>query len=178
MRKLRTLSIVLTVAAVVLGIFIPALLIPALVVCALLAYASSGESPKRTPRIALAFCLCMCFLAARPSHAQVVSGATPTISPNMVLGGASYGTFTVYGTSLTTVTLGIQGTNDNVHWFALNSAAITAAGTLATTQTVTTTGLFIVNLSGLTGVRFVTSGTFTGTSASVRLVVSANKGLL
>jgi hypothetical protein len=96
----------------------------------------------------------------------------------MVLGGASYGTFTVYGTSLTTVTLGIQGTNDNVHWFALNSAAITAAGTLATTQTVTTTGLFIVNLSGLTGVRFVTSGTFTGTSASVRLVVSANKGLL
>lgn len=92
----------------------------------------------------------------------------------------SSGTVLVYGSALTTITWAIQGSNDGgATWYALNTAAITAPGTLATTETTTSTpSAYLVNLAGITNVRFVTSGTFTATGAFIKLTASGNKGLL
>lgn len=143
--------------------------------------------------------LVLCFVMAAPQlSAQVTnySGQIATMTPNISyaaqtftatgqtgatlnIGGASSGTISVIGSSLTTATWAIQGSNDGgVTFFPLLTAAIAVPGTTATSETTTANSMYIVNVAGLTNVRFVTSGTFTATNIKVKLVVSANKGLL
>lgn len=87
----------------------------------------------------------------------------------------STGTITVTGSSLTTATFAVNGSSDGGKTFyALNISAINAPGTTATTETVTTAGVYQVNLSGITDVEFVTSGTFTATNISITLTASPN----
>jgi hypothetical protein len=75
--------------------------------------------------------------------------------------------------------VGILGSNDGgTTFFPLNMASILAAGTLATTETVTASSLFAVNLAGITHFKFVTSGTFTAASISVKVTGTSVKGIL
>jgi len=98
------------------------------------------------------------------------------------LGGLTSGVIQVTGTDLTTVTFAIQGSIDGgVTWFNLPTAAYPTTAkpsTLAVTQTAAAPTLYVVNLSGITTVRFVTSGTFTATSVAVKLTASSNQGYL
>lgn len=115
---------------------------------------------------------------------------TPTIltaasqnGATLYTGGLSAGTIQVTGVSLTTATWSIQGSNDGAAtWFSLPTAVYPTTAlvsTLAVTETTTATAHYVVNLAGLTNVRFITtSGTFTATSVTFVLVASANKGLL
>lgn len=105
--------------------------------------------------------------------------ATSQTTATINIAGYSYATFEVYGTAITTITLGLQGSNDGgVHWYALNSAVVTAPGTVATTQTATANTLYIANVAGMTNLRFVTSSTFTATGAFVKLIATVSRGLL
>lgn len=142
--------------------------------------------------LSLCILLAACVVAPNAS-AQQIGGVTPFGFPNFSpaaqsftataqtgakinLGGYSSGTIEVYGT-ITTVTFAIQGSNDGgVNWFALPTAVITAPGTLAATQTATAAAMYRVNLAALTNVRFVTSGTFTGTGVFIKITASGNEG--
>lgn len=87
----------------------------------------------------------------------------------------STGTITVTGTSLTTATFAVNGSSDGGKTFyPLNISTINAPATTATTETVTTAGAYQVNLSGITDIEFVTSGTFTATNISLTLTASPN----
>lgn len=91
----------------------------------------------------------------------------------------SSGTITVTGSSLSTVTFAVQGSSDGgATYYALPISTVatpTAAPTL--TVTATSTGLYQINLAGLTHVRFVTSGTFTATNVILTLTASPNASL-
>jgi hypothetical protein len=146
----------------------------------------------RTKRIFLSLFLFACALAT-PAFAQGVSSqpiTNPTFAPpaqsftataqtgaTYVLGGFGSGTIAVTGT-ITTVTFAAQGTTDGVHFFPLLTAAIAVPGTTATTETATANSLYIVNVAGLTGIRFVTSSTFTGTGVTFKFTATSNRGLL
>lgn len=85
----------------------------------------------------------------------------------------------VTGVALSTATIGVLGTTIttpvSTDYFALGSLATAAApATTATTQTVTTATLLYFNCAGLSSVKFITSGTFTATSITIRLTGSVN----
>ena len=84
------------------------------------------------------------------------------------------GTLTITGTALTTATVGVLGSSDNVNYFPINISSITTPSTVATTTTVTANGLYQVVLTGLVGIKFVTSGTFTATNISIVLTANQN----
>jgi hypothetical protein len=87
----------------------------------------------------------------------------------------STGTITVTGSSLTTATFAVKGSSDGgVTFYSINISALNSPATTATTETVTTAGVYQVNLTGLTDVEFVTSGTFTATNISLILTASPN----
>lgn len=136
---------------------------------------------------------------ATPAFAQYYPGSLATMTPNysypaqtftataqtgtaINLGGLTSGIVQVKGTGLTTVTFAVQGSMDGgATWFSLPTATYpttAAPSTLAVTQTATATTQYVVNLAGITNVRFVTSGTFTATSVTLQLTASANKGYL
>jgi hypothetical protein len=95
--------------------------------------------------------------------------------------GSSYtvGSITVAGTSLATATFGVLGSSDNgATYYPLPIYTVgSPATTPATTITVTTNGLYQINLVGLTHVKFVTSGTFTATNLTLTLTASPNGSL-
>jgi hypothetical protein len=121
--------------------------------------------------------------------------ASTTTSALVITGGA-YGTggtktiidntSTLTDTEPISVVFATQGSGNNGGAFTpLNMAVITAAGTLATTETFTAAAtaptvatLYIVNLDALTNVKFVTSSTFTAASISITLTTSNIKGLI
>lgn len=116
-----------------------------------------------------------------PNFSYPAQTFTATAQTGTAIGitGLSTGTILVKGTALTTATFAIQGSNDGgTTWFGLNTAALLVPGTVAATQTATASALYIVNLAGFTNIRFVTSGTFTATSITIKLTGSSNKGLL
>lgn len=97
------------------------------------------------------------------------------------LSGLNAGLFEVKATSLTAVTLAVQGSIDGgVTFFPLAYApyAPTLTPVITSTLAAVPTTLFVVNLAGITNVRFVTSGTFTATGVTIKLTGSSNKGLL
>jgi hypothetical protein len=105
--------------------------------------------------------------------------ATAQTSASFGMPGSSYGVIQIKATAITTVTWAIQGSIDGgVTFFPLNTAAILVPGTVAATETSTANGLYVVNLAGITNVRFVTSSTFTATGLTIKLVTTSNKGLL
>jgi hypothetical protein len=101
------------------------------------------------------------------------------------LGGAASATVEVYGVA-TAATFQIFGSNDGgVNYFGLpfttgayttNVLQVTTAGTFPAYSG--TPALYFVNVAGLTNLKVVSSGTFTGASANVKIVASSNKGLL
>lgn len=109
--------------------------------------------------------------ASQTFTASAQTGATIGLS------GSSYGTISVSGT-FSAATFGVKGSNDGgAHYFPINIATVLAPGTVATTVVASTTSLYQVNLAGLTNVEFVTSGTFTGTSAIIHLTTTSNPGV-
>lgn len=104
------------------------------------------------------------------------------------IGALSTASITVYGTALSTVTWQVlcgDGASPTIHYFGIpyttgavtatyNLTTIVAAGTITTTATTT----YWVNLSGCSSFEIVTSGTFTATSVSMRVVASPNKGII
>lgn len=97
------------------------------------------------------------------SSAIPLSGGT---SPAI---GSSFSSCTVSltGSGLTTVTFGLTGSADGgINYFAVPMATLLAPGTLVTTATATTGGLYRLNCAGLTHLKIVTSGTFTATSVN------------
>lgn len=110
---------------------------------------------------------------------MTASGQTSAAISFAPQGGAySAGTITITGVGLTTATVGVLGSSDGgVTFFPLNIAPITSLTTTATTATITATSLYAVNLATITNLKFVTSGTFTATSITLKLAASPN-GLL
>lgn len=146
-------------------------------------------------------CLGLATCLAPQAHGQAYPGSQNTLLPNysftaqtftansttgdtINIGGLSSGLIQVTGVSLTTATWKIQGSADGgTTWNDLPTAAYPTTTvpitTTAVSQTSTAAGLFCVNLAGLTNVRFATtSGTFTGTSLSLKLTASSNRGYL
>jgi hypothetical protein len=115
--------------------------------------------------------------------AQVFTAASST-GTSIAVGGLRSGLIQVTGVSLTTATWQLQGSVDGgVTWNNLPTAAYPTTTlpitTTAVSQTSTAAGLFVVNLSGMTNLRFATtSGTFTGTSLSLKLTASGNASFL
>lgn len=96
-------------------------------------------------------------------------------SPSGNGGAFAVATISVNGTALTTVTFSVYGSSDGgVTFYALPINAIATPGTIATTATATTAGLYQVNLAGITQVQIRTSGTFTATNATFVLTASPN----
>ncbi len=117
----------------------------------------------------------------------IVSGgsaysAAPT-SATLSNGTATCSGTVVVASALTTATWQVQGSIDGgVKWFTLVTAPYPATTlpitTVAVSQTVTGTKLFVINLAGMTNVRFgTTSATFNATTISLKLTASSNKGL-
>lgn len=149
----------------------------------------------RTKSIYLSLALLLAFAIPAFAGAQGAVASQPTIHPTylpaaqlftataqtgatLTLPAVASGTIAVTGT-ITTVTWAVQGTTDGVHFFAIPTALVSAPGTLAQTETTTTNTLYVVNVAGLTGIRFVTSGTFTATGAvAFKFTATANRGLL
>lgn len=136
-------------------------------------------------------------LAQTPTQAPFFTGGQTSIFPNFSyaaqsftataqtgasigLAGLSSGIIQVKGTVVTSVIFNVQGSIDGgVTWTNLLVAPYAATLVpVATATTATAAGLYVVNLAGITNVRFVTSGTFTGTGVTIKLTGSANKGLL
>lgn len=85
------------------------------------------------------------------------------------------GNIQLTGSSLTTATFGVTASSDNgVTYFAIPICTMAATPVCATTQTATTNAIFTINLTGLTHIKFVTSGTFTATNISLLLTASPN----
>jgi hypothetical protein len=118
------------------------------------------------------------------SYTAQVFTANSSTGATVNVGGLRSGLIQVTGSSLTTATWKIQGSADGgVTWTDLPTAAypttVVPITTTAVSQTSTAAGLFCVNLSGMTNVRFATtSGTFTATSLSLKLTASSNGGYL
>lgn len=111
------------------------------------------------------------FTATSQTSTPITLGQSPSGN------GGSYqlGNITVTGSSLTTATLTVLGSSDGGNsYYALNISPINAPQTVATTVVITTPGIYQVNLSGLTNVKFQTSGTFTATSISIVLTAAPN----
>lgn len=113
-----------------------------------------------------------------PAQSFTASGQTGTVmslgSTSTTASGYSVGTVSLTGTALTTATISVMGSSDNGATFYALPIATVASPTTAATTTVTATasGLYQVNLAGITHVKFVTSGTFTGTSIGLALTAS------
>lgn len=87
----------------------------------------------------------------------------------------------ISGSSLSTVTWAIKCSNDGTNFYSLPTAAMPTTAlpsTLAVTQTTTAAALYLVNVAGCMQVEFVTSGTFTATSVTIKFTGSPAKGLL
>lgn len=156
-------------------------------------HAKEGHILSNMGKALAVFLLCLLTLSSYPQSSLqlntnilfpvVIMTATAQTSTVTHLGqtpggnGGSYsvGTITVKGTSLTTATFAVNGSSDGgVTFFPLNISSINAPGTTTTTQTVTANGIYQVNLSGITDVEYITSGTFTGTSIALTLTASPN----
>lgn len=125
--------------------------------------------------------LALLLAVVTPSFAQTIfplqtftGAATGTIIP--LAASYSAGTITLTATALTTVTFAVQGSADggNTYWPLAISNVASPTTLPASSVTTTASGLYQVNLSGLTHVKFVVSGTFTATA--VNLVLSASNG--
>lgn len=117
------------------------------------------------------------------SYAPMVFTATAQ-TKTQVLGGCSTATISISGTALTTVTWQIFASNDGgTNYYAIpqSTGAFTSNVLTVTTGAATTTTaatLYYANLSGFTIFKIVTSGTFTATNVTAKVVCSANKGLV
>lgn len=136
-------------------------------------------------RSLLLACVSLCIPAATPAqttypgavtirvpayfHDPRVMTATAQTSTAMTVGGAQMGVISAIATSLTTATFAVQGTVDGTNFFPVNVYPLNTPGSPALTTTVTASGLYGCTLTGLMQIRFVTSGTFTGTSLSLQL---------
>lgn len=112
--------------------------------------------------------------------AQSFTAASQTGS-QLGVGGSSYAIIEVNATTITTASFQLLGSIDNgLTYTPLNMAALLAPGTLATTETATTTGtFFIANTTGFTNVKLATtSATFTATGLTIRITTSNIKGLI
>lgn len=159
------------------------------------------EATSYALTVALVVLVAIAALAAPPAAAQAFPGSQNSLLPNysytaqvftanatngatINVGGLRSGLIQVTGSSLTTATWKIQGSADGgTTWTDLPTAAYPTTSvpitTTAVSQTSTAAGLFCVNLSGMTNVRFATtSGTFTATSLSLKLTASSNAGYL
>ena len=100
------------------------------------------------------------------------------VVPSTVGSSFASGNITVTGNSLTSVTFGVLGSADNGKtYFPLIVRPIANPGATGTTVTVTGGGIFQISLGALTHVKFVTSGTFNATSATLLLSASPNAAL-
>lgn len=100
------------------------------------------------------------------------------------IGGFSTATVEIFGVA-TAATLQIKCSNDGgVNYYGIPSTTGTVAtGALqyvapAAFSYTGTPEIFWVNLAGCTNVEVVSSGTFTGASASVQITASSNKGII
>lgn len=110
--------------------------------------------------------------------------ATSTTSAAINLGtvattpkGGSYsaGVIQLTGVGLTVATFGVTGSSDNgVTYFAVPICTVAATPSCATTQTATASANYMINMLGLTHIKYVTSGTFTATSITLLLTASPN----
>lgn len=124
----------------------------------------------------------VCAFAQNPYGNQqfspVVMTATSQTSSPLPLGVSwSAGTITLVGNSLTTATFGVLvSTTDSSpgSFFARSICTVGATSTCATTQTATANGQYQLNLANATYIKFVTSGTFTGTNITLLLTASPN----
>jgi hypothetical protein len=82
-------------------------------------------------------------------------------------GSYSVGNIAVSGVGLTTVTFMVLGSSDGGNtYYALNINAANSPTIVSTTATATVSGLWQVNLVGITDVKISTTGTFTATSVT------------
>lgn len=105
------------------------------------------------------------------------SAATPLGTVATVPKGGSWnsGTIQLTGTALTTATFAAQVSTDNgTTYFAAPICTVAVTPSCALTQTATASGVYTVNLANVTHIRFVTSGTFTGTSINLLLTANPN----
>lgn len=102
-----------------------------------------------------------------------------TTSTSTVGSSYSVGSITVAGTSLTTATFSVMGSSDNgATYHLLPIYSVTSPLNAPTTSvTVTSGGLYQVNLVAITHVEFVTSGTFTATNLTLTFTASPNGNL-
>jgi hypothetical protein len=118
------------------------------------------------------------------SYPAMVFTATAQ-NKTQTIAGASSATVQIFGPA-TAATLQIFASNDGgTNYFAI---PFTAGAYTTNVLQVTTPGTFPaysgtpviywVNVAGMTNLKVATSGTFTGASASVKIVASPNKGLL
>lgn len=115
------------------------------------------------------------FKPATVMTASAQTSAAIQLGQNNKSGSYSAGTVTLTGTALTTATFGVLGSADGgVSYFAIPMNTYADPATLETTFTATTNGIYQVSLAGLTHIKFVTSGTFTGTSIALLLTASPN----
>lgn len=121
-----------------------------------------------------------------PNYSYPVMVFTGTAqNKTQTLAGASSATLQIFGPA-SAATLQVFGSNDGgTNYFAL---PFTAGAYTTNVLQVTTPGtfpayagtpvLYWINVAGMTNLKVATSGTFTGASASVKIVASPNKGLL
>lgn len=112
---------------------------------------------------------------AQSFTATAQTGAIIALNGATGSAGSSYGagTFTVSATSLTTVTLAVQGSSDGgLTYFALPITPLAVGGSQSATVTATAAGLYQISLVGITHVKFVTSGTFTASGLTVTLTAT------
>ena len=112
--------------------------------------------------------------------------ATAQTSPAIALGQAAgagqfYGgsfamaNIEMIGTALTTATIGLLASVDGgVNFFPWPINLPATPTTLVTTATITANAVYQANLSGVTHLQFVTSGTFTATNLVLNLALSPN----
>ncbi len=88
-------------------------------------------------------------------------------------GAYSVGNISLTGVSLTTVTFAVLGSTDGgATYTALPVSLIATPGTSATSTTATTSGVYQVNLAGITHIEVQTTGTFTATSVKFLLTAT------
>ena len=104
----------------------------------------------------------------------VMTATSQTSTPIQLVkqGSFSAGAITVTGTSLTTATFSVLGSQDGVNYFQLPINPVASPTSTATTQTVTAASMFNIPLVGLMYLEFQTSGTFTGTNISLLLTAA------
>ena len=129
----------------------------------------AGFAIGQSPYTATIFTPGIVMTASAQTSAAVPLGTSPNNRSN----GYAVGTVTLTGSSLTTATFGLLGSADGgKNYFPLAISAVATPGTSATTMTATANGLYRVNLSGLTHIKYVTSGTFTATSITLLLTAT------